>query len=259
MADTGAGARFEIGAVISRAFETIASNFALFCGLALVLAGIPQFVLQFWQVSTMDARADLADGAFALTTSYWTMAGVTWIVSVITQAILQGALTRATVMNLSGETPGFAQCLSVGIRLIVPMIVIGILSAIGIGLGFVLLIIPGIILWLIWSVVTPAYVQEKIGIFEAFGRSSGLTSGARFSIFLTMLIVLVLLWVLSIPMGFLSAAMAATGNPFVMALVAAAVSALGTMIMVTVQASIYVELRQLKEGIAPAELEQIFG
>jgi hypothetical protein len=260
MAEIGAGGgRFEIGAVISRAFETIASNFLLFCGLALVLAGVPQFVLEYWQVSMMNARADMVDGSFVFTTAYWSMAGVTWLVSIITQAILQGSLTRATVLNLSGEKPGFGQCLAVGVRLILPMIVIGILSAIGVGLGLVLLIVPGIILWLVWAVVTPAYVQEKIGIFQAFGRSADLTSGSRFSIFLTMLIVLVLLWVLSIPAGFLTAAMAVTANPFAIALVGGAVSALGTMIMVTVQASIYVELRQLKEGIAPADLEAIFA
>ncbi len=74
-----------------------------------------------------------------------------------------------------------------------------------------------------------------------------------------MLIVVVLLWVLSIPVGFLTAAMAMTGSIAVIALVSAAVSALSSMILVAMQASIYVELRQLKEGIAPADLEAIFA
>jgi len=119
--------------------------------------------------------------------------------------------------------------------------------------------VPGIILWLVWAVVTPVYVQEKVGIFEAFGRSAELTSGARWRIFLTMLIIGVLLWVLSIPAGFLTAAMTATGNAFLIALVGAALSALNSMVLVATQASIYVELRQKKEGVAPAELEAIFA
>lgn len=252
-------ARFEIGAVISRAFETIGANIVLFCGLALVLAGLPQFVLGYWRVLTFTSQVDLASGSYFFSSSYWGMAIVTWLVSIVTGAILQAALTRATVMHLSGEVPQFGQCLAVGISMILPMIGIGLLSGIGVGIGLMLLLVPGIILWLVWAVVTPAYVQEKVGVFEAFSRSAELTSGARWRIFLTMLIVLVLLWVLSIPVSFLTAAMIATGSAFLTAFVAAATGALSSMILVATQASIYVELRQLKEGIAPADLEAIFA
>jgi hypothetical protein len=244
------GARYEIGAVISRAFETIGSNLLLFCGLALVLAGAPQFVLGYWQAINFSLGGAQAGAAMFYSGSYWGMASLTWLVSIVTGAILQAALTRATVMHLSGETPQFGQLLAVGISMILPMIAIGLIAGIGVGIGLLLLIVPGVILWLVWAVVTPAYVQEKVGILEAFGRSAELTKGARGGIFLTMLIVLVLLWVLSIPVSFLTAAMIATGNAFLTALVGAAVGALGSMVMVAVQASIYVELRQRKEGIA---------
>ncbi|WP_438801690.1 hypothetical protein, partial [Enterobacter hormaechei] len=80
--------------------------------------------------------------------------------------------------------------------MILPMIAIGLIAGIGVGIGLLLLIVPGVILWLVWAVVTPAYVQEKVGILEAFGRSAELTKGARGGIFLTMLIVPLLLWVL---------------------------------------------------------------
>ncbi|MBN8811303.1 MULTISPECIES: hypothetical protein [Sphingomonas] len=257
-ADLG-GARYEIGAVISRAFETIGSNFLLFCGLALVLAGTPQLVLGYWQAINFNLHGGAADAAIFYSGSYWGMAGLTWLVSIVTGAILQAALTRATVMHLSGETPQFGALLAVGISMILPMIAIGLIAGIGVGIGMLLLIVPGVILWLVWAVVTPAYVQEKVGILEAFSRSAALTSGARWRIFLTMLIVVVLLWVLSIPVSFLTAAMIATGNALLTAFVGAAVGALGSMVMVAVQASIYVELRQLKEGIAPSDLEAIFA
>lgn len=252
-------ARFEIGAVISRAFETIGANIVLFCGLALVLAGLPQFVLGYWRVLSFDAQASLIDSSYFMSTSYLGMMATTWLVSIVTGAILQASLTRATVMHLSGEVPQFGQCLAVGISMILPMIGIGLLSGIGIGIGLMLLLVPGIILWLVWAVVTPAYVQEKIGVFEAFGRSAELTSGARWRIFLTMVIVIVLLWVLSIPVNFLTAAMIATGSGFLTAFITAATGALSSMILVAMQASIYVELRQLKEGIAPSDLEAIFA
>lgn len=260
MADTGYDdRRFEIGATISRAFETIGSNFLLFCGLSLVLAGVPQLLLEFWQLSNVSLRGDMANGTLFTSSTYWTAALVGGLVSIVAGAILQSALIRATVTSLSGEKPDFGQCLRVGITLILPMIGIGLLAGLGVGVAMLFLIVPGIVLWLVWSVTASAYVQEKIGIFEAFGRSADLTKGSRWRIFLTMLIVVVLLWILSIPVGFLTAATALTGITPLVALVSAAVSALGNMIFVTVQASIYVELRQLKDGVAPAELEAIFA
>jgi hypothetical protein len=55
------------------------------------------------------------------------------------------------------------------------------------------------------------------------------------------------------------AALAATGSVLATALLGGAMSALGSMVMVTAQSSIYVELRNVKEGVAPADLEAIFA
>ena len=58
-----------------------------------------------------------------------------------------------------------------------PLIGAGILSGIGIGIGFILLIVPGLILLTIWAVIAPAIVVENRGVFEAFGRSRELVRG----------------------------------------------------------------------------------
>jgi hypothetical protein len=253
------GARFEIGAVLSRAFGTIGSNLLLFCGLAIVLAGIPQLVLQLWQLTRFGMDADLSSGVYIFTGSFWTVFGSNFLVATVTSAILQAALTRATVQYLSGETPQFGHCLMVGLRLLLPMVAMGLLAGIGLFVGFALLIVPGIVLWTVWAVITPAYVQEKIGIFEAFGRSATLTSGSRWQILAIAVIVFVLLWVVGIPFSFLTAAMTGFGNPVLLAAITAVLGALRGMVVVAVTASVYVELRQLKEGIAPAELEAIFA
>jgi hypothetical protein len=258
MADIGEG-RYEIASVISRSFETISSNFALFAGLALILSGIPAFALNLWQTS---AQLDLSNGAgfgAIFSAAYFGPLIVGWLVAMVSGVVLQAALTRATVMHLSGEKPGFAQCLTVGISMILPLIAIGILLFLGTTVAFFFLIVPGIILWLCWSVVVPAYVQEKIGVFEAFGRSMSLTEGSRVRIFLTMLLVIVGLWLISIPVGLLTVGITATGSNIAVSVLSAVVSALGSMAMVAVQSCIYVELRNVKEGVAPADLEAIFA
>jgi hypothetical protein len=252
------GARYEISSVISRSFETISANFVIFVGLALVLSGIPNFVLQMWQGNAVLA-AGTGDPNLGFSLAFWTPFIITSLVAMVTNAVLQASLTRAAVLHLSGETPGFAQCLTVGLSMILPMIGIGILTSFGVGFATLLLIVPGIILWLAWSVVVPVYVQEKVGVFGAFSRSMELTSGSRWRIFLTFLILVIGLWLLSIPASFLVGIGTSTGSIVVTSLLSAAISALGGMVMVSVQSCVYVELRDVKEGVAPSELEAIFA
>jgi hypothetical protein len=56
-------------------------------------------------------------------------------------------------------------------------IVAGILAAIGIGIGFLLLIVPGLYLLTIWSMLIPVIVLEGRSAGEAFTRSREIVSG----------------------------------------------------------------------------------
>jgi hypothetical protein len=53
----------------------------------------------------------------------------------------------------------------------------GILASIAIGIGFLLLIVPGLFLLTIWAVIVPVIVLERAGVFESFGRSQQLVKG----------------------------------------------------------------------------------
>jgi hypothetical protein len=59
----------------------------------------------------------------------------------------------------------------------------GILKAIAVAIGFVLLIVPGLILITIWAVTAPAIVVERRGAIEAFGRSRELVRGNGWTVF----------------------------------------------------------------------------
>lgn len=265
MAYDGDG-RYEISTVFSRTFDTIGANFPLFAGLSLVLSGLPALAVGVWQTSfsvQLDSMGPV-DGTLnpnaLFVPGMWLPIVVAGLVSLVSAIVLQAALTRATVQHLSGEKPDFVKCLTVGLSLFLPLLAISVLVGLGVGFAALLLVVPGIILWIMWVVTVPVYVQEKVGVFEAFSRSRDLTRGARWRIFLTMLIVVVALWVLAIPVGLMTAAAQSVSvtAPFV-TLLSAIVTALSSMVMTTVEASIYVELREVKEGVAPADLEAIFA
>jgi len=66
---------------------------------------------------------------------------------------------------------------------VLPLIGAGILSGIGIAIGFFLLVVPGLILLTIWAVIAPVIVVERSGVIAAFGRSRELVRGNGWQVF----------------------------------------------------------------------------
>ena len=75
---------------------------------------------------------------------------------------------------------------------LLPLIGVSILGGIGIGVGFVLCIVPGLFLLTFWSVVAPVTVIERPGVFSAFGRSWELVRGYAWPVFGTIVLVFLL-------------------------------------------------------------------
>ncbi len=84
---------------------------------------------------------------------------------------------------------------------VLPLIGAGILAGIGIAIGLVILIVPGLILLTIWSVIAPVIVVERSGAIDAFGRSRALVKGNGWQVFGVIVVVFLITVIASIVLG----------------------------------------------------------
>jgi hypothetical protein len=75
------------------------------------------------------------------------------------------------------------------------LIAAGVLAAIGIGIGFILLIVPGLFLLTRWSLIVPAIVLEKKSAGDSFGRSNQLVKGASWPVFGVIVVSGIIAWI----------------------------------------------------------------
>jgi lipid-A-disaccharide synthase-like uncharacterized protein len=96
-----------------------------------------------------------------------------------------------------------------------PLLAAAILFGLGVAIGFLLLIIPGLILIVIWSVVAPVIVLERPGVFEAFGRSRELVRGNGWNVFAVIALVFLAVVVVSIAAGLIASGLGSLGRALV--------------------------------------------
>jgi hypothetical protein len=82
-----------------------------------------------------------------------------------------------------------------------------ILAGIGIAIGLVLLIVPGLWLITIWAVIIPAIVIERAGVLASFGRSRQLVRGHGWHVFGTLVLVFIIQIVVDIVLGLIFSAL----------------------------------------------------
>jgi hypothetical protein len=260
----GGVAQLDIGRVISRTFGTLGANIVPFFVLAVIFAGVPTVAVG-WAVQEYVVSWLVANSS---PTSYVWMGlllqlGISGVLLLPTY-ILIGALTHGSIVHLNGGRATLFDCLGTGLRLGLPLVALGLLTTLGIYLFTLLLIIPGIMAATRWAVAAPSLVVERTGVMDAFGRSEDLVEDNRWRIFWLMVI-----WVI---VGFLIQLGVESGTTYlfmsvpglgdnalwVYFAITGLHSAITSVIGATGTASLYYELRTIKEGATSEELAKVF-
>lgn len=186
--------------------------------------------------------------------------------------LVQAAIVRALMAHARGDRVSLRGCLAGSFGKVVPLIGLSLLMALGMIIGLVVLIVPAIIFSIIWSVAAPALVVEKLGIFAALGRSMSLSEGHRWRVFGLMALVLLFYWAFWTTMAFLFEAAGwaggsllsdggglSTAADIVGALFSLAAWTLALALWGAISASLYLELRTVREGPLTGDLAEVFA
>jgi hypothetical protein len=252
--------RFDMGRVVSRTLGAVGRNFIVFYPLALVLdsGGIILLAQNPVFVAALLGEPPDATNPFAMfTPTYFAAVAV----STIASALLLGALTHGAVTHFNGRTAGIGDCMATGLRFFAPVLAIAILYYFGFLAGLLLLIVPGFMLMTAWAVVFPAAVVERAGVFGAFSRSRRLTKGHRWSIFFLLFAYGFVTYVAQIVGQQVGRVLLETGllDRAWSAVVPMVLIAPMTSLLFTIGlASVYFELRHIKEGVQADQLAAVF-
>jgi hypothetical protein len=242
-------ARLEIGRVVNRTFAAIGGNIVTFLILAVLFGAVPSVASNY--VSGAVQLSILAGGVASTTDSNY---------------VLVGSITHGSVVFWNGRTASLGECLSTSLRYLLPLMGAALLVGICLLIGFAALLVPGIMLAIMWSAVSPSIVVEGAGVFQAMQRSRELTKGHRWKIFwllvIYVLILLIFQWVMLRVLGFAGAqslpAAAASGNIAALIIYVVYVTVGATMASAGT-AALYFELRVAKDGVNTNELAAVFA
>lgn len=180
--------RIAVGDVIGETFSIYGQNFGALIGSALVV-----FVVVGLLAGILQAAGGLI---LILLAAAIRMAG---------HALYVGFVVKLIEDTRDGKRDfGVGDLFSAAAPFILPLIGFGILFGIGVTIGFILLIVPGLILITFWSVGAPAIVVEGIGPIDAFGRSWQLVRGNAWPVFGVLLVVLLIVIGIGIVLGALA-------------------------------------------------------
>lgn len=196
----------------------------------------------FKRVPTADASARAGAG------------GIVTLVSIVTIAFVSAACVHAISSAYLDRPLSIGESVRFGARRLLPLLAMLIVLYIGLGIAFVLLVIPGIWLYAAWGVATPALLIEHVRPLRALGRSFRLVKGRWWATAGVLLVAFLMTTILSSIVSGILTAIALTSNPsLAFAVVISLLSGVATGLIVqpfqaTVVTVLYYDLRVRHEG-----------
>jgi hypothetical protein len=223
-----------LGEILDMGFRILRNHFVLLVGLQCIVTVPPSVVGNY-----LGGGSGAPPDPF---TVFASMAPVLLAILIL-QPIVMAAITHAISECYLSESVTFGGALRFALRIVLPLLGTWILATLMIMVGFVFLIIPGLILMLLFAVLTPVMVTEGAFGFRALERSWHLMNGNMLRALGLILVTAILSYALTAGVGMMAGFIPVIGG--VLAGVAqAAGNAFGTVTLVM----LYFDIRCRKEA-----------
>lgn len=181
------------GELLDRTFSLYRYHFGLFIGIY-ALPHLAVLAFQLWGVTIQPYGPNLKNIATIMAWAWGTIF-LSMIFSAIAQAATVVAVSQVHLDQPASVFDSFSRIKGH----IIGVIGLSILITVAAGTALIAFIVPGVFLFLMWSLAVPAKVLENKGVFDSMSRSMDLSKGSRGRIF----VIWILFAVLSIGISWL--------------------------------------------------------
>ncbi|QFZ21033.1 hypothetical protein [Saccharothrix syringae] len=261
--------------ILDGSFATMRAHPKLVFGGSAVVVAITQLVnlLLLWPVyddltlmTALDPYADSRESLEQLESYFWSTAvtsGIALLISTLTTVLLSGFITVVVGQAVVGKPIGFTEAWAQLKPRLLPLLGVSLLYTLLVVVGFALCVLPGVWVWVLFALVTPAVVLEHASVGQSLRRSRELVRGVWWRTFGILLLAFVLAAIVSsiiqAPFGLLGTDFSAAlrGEVVAPTTTALLLSALGGTIAgavvypfsASVQVLLYLDRRIRREGM----------
>ncbi len=174
------------GELLDRTFSLYRSHFGLF----IAIFALPYLVVLAFQLMGLVFQSPVPSVSSTLLTAAWSMGALvlTIVVSAVSQAATVVAVSNLLLDRPASVTDSFSRVKGQ----VLGVLGLSFLISMAAGFGLFVFIVPGVILWIMWSLAVPAKVLEQKGVFDSMSRSMELTKGSWGRIFVIGLLIVAL-------------------------------------------------------------------
>lgn len=173
--------------------------------------------------------------------------------------IYVGSITFAAVQALRNKPCSAFDSIRVAMKRLAPLIGAAFLVGVLVLLGFVALIVPGVMIACAYIVTTPVVVCENRSVMDSLKRSADLTRGQRVSVFTSLLLMGIVTGIIGGILGGIGAFafredQASMPYQFTFNIISTFIGSVGSVLA----SVMYFALRQRKDGVEVDEIAKVF-
>jgi len=265
--------KFEIGRVISETFKALLAYPVQIFVLTFFGVGIPMMIVSLWPLFLGAGEGiNFYDSDWIERFNWESFVGIfvfVYLIYILISVVMIGALIHVSVRALSRKKVHLSDAVKTGIKLFFPMLGLMLLYLLGVMVGFVLLIIPGIFIMLGWALAFNIRVIEGGTVTDALSRSWEISKGYKRWLLLAYIIFSILGAVIGlvfqIPVLFFGNSQTALFEGGSTTFWVANAIATGLTQMITLAltyvglTAAYMEVRRVREGLVIESVADIFS